>query len=338
MYFGSVRFFKHLILSIIGLIFTVLLALTVFFGISSSIERNKAVDAMAKYEKISSEDRLNIPKDMNLDQLYILLKERGYTANDIIKVLSQYDGEAMSQIYKNQFYSQTNGTASEYTALYPDLYATPPKEFVTKSKTIYLTFDDGPSDNTLSILSILEKYNIKATFFMSGSTSEKGKRIMKQVADQGHSIGIHSITHDYSTIYASVDNYLADFNNTYTNIYEATGIKPDIVRFPGGSINNYNRLNYQQIISEVTRRGFVYYDWDVSGEDASANANWTSIFRNIDNGIKGKDRAVILLHDGSSMKSTVLVLEDLILELQKDGYTFDKITNDVKPTNFGYIN
>ena len=83
---------------------------------------------------------------------------------------------------------------------------------------------------------------------------------MKAVADAGHTVGVHSISHDYEKVYESVESYLADFNDTYNCIYEATGVKPRFFRFPGGSINNYNRFVYMQIIAEMTRRGFVYFD------------------------------------------------------------------------------
>lgn len=338
MYFGSVNFFKHLILSAISLIIVVSISLTVIFGIRYNIEHNKAVDVMAKYDKVTAEDRLNIPDDLSLNDLYSALKNSGYTTADIIAALDENDKETMSEIYKNQFYQGDLDTQVYYDSLYPELYVTPPTEFVTKSKTIYLTFDDGPSENTVLILSILQKYDIKATFFMCGSQKDEGKAIMKSVADAGHSIGIHSLSHNYTKIYENMDAYLEDFNNTYNNIFEATGIKPDIFRFPGGSINNYNRLIYKQLIAETTRRGFVYYDWNVSGEDASTSSNWTSIYSHVMSGIKDKDRAIILLHDSNGKDQTVTVLEDLIIELKNQGFSFDKITNDVKPTTFDYIN
>jgi len=154
----------------------------------------------------------------------------------------------------------------------------------------------------------------------------------------GHTIGIHSISHDYEKIYSSVESYLDDFNETYMCVYNATGVKPQIFRFPGGSINNYNRFTYMQIIAEMTRRGFVYYDWNVSGEDAVHGADWTSIYNNIMSGIKSNtaDRAIVLLHDSQSKENTVLVLEDIIDRLLEDGYRFDKLDNTVNPATFTY--
>ena len=138
---------------------------------------------------------------------------------------------------------------------------------------------------------------------------------------------------------AGIDNsYLEDLNNTYNCIYSACGVKPDIIRFPGGSINDYNRLIYNQLIAEVTRRGFVYYDWNVSGQDASNSATWTSIYRNILNGIDSNEtqRAIILLHDGKGRETTVTTVEDIIIALIDKGYTFEALDNTVRPINFSY--
>ena len=335
MYWGSVRFFKHLILSVIALIIVVSIALAAFFGIRGHVAQGKAVAAMAKYDEVIAEDKLNIPEDIPLEELFAALLDRGYTASDMVSALEKEDSATMEEVFRNHFYQGDADSQIQYDTLYPELYVTPPSRFIESApNTIYLTFDDGPSENTQSILSILEKYNIKATFFMSGSKTQRGQAIMKQVADKGHSIGIHSYSHNYAKVYESAESFLEDFNNTYEIIYEATGVKPDILRFAGGSINSYNRLLYQQLIAETARRGFVYYDWNVSGQDADGTANWTSIYNNVMRGVEGKDHAIILLHD--TKYQTVTVVEDLILALKDKGYSFDKLTNQIKPTTFSY--
>ena len=359
MYFGSVKFFKHLICTVVIGWFVIATFLAVFFGIKYGLEAKKnkelTVAASADVSQETEENSVAENEKQTLEDYYLLMAADGYTADDIINFISTTEGEAAAKFaqdyieankekFADMFKTETaytgqGSTAIEYTDLYPDLYAEPPSEFTESEKTVYLTFDDGPSENTLMIMDILEKYDIKATFFMSGGESEYTKEIMKKVADAGHTIGIHSISHDYETIYASVESFLEDMNNTYTCIYEATGVKPQIMRFAGGSINNFNRLVYPQIIAEVTRRGFVYYDWNVSGEDATTHATWTSIYNNVLNGIESNstDRAIVLLHDSGDKYKTVTTVEDIIIALLDDGYTFAPLDNTVKPITFSYV-
>lgn len=351
MYFGSVKFFKHLIYTVIIGWFAAATFLAVFFGIRFGLEAKKNKELAAAAEAVtdvSSED-----EDLTLEQYYLRMAADGYTTEDILNFIKENDSAAFDgcaeeyiagnpdkfDVTADSAGSGSGSTAAEYTLLYPDLYAEAPTEFTEKEKTIYLTFDDGPSENTVDILNILDKYDIKATFFMCGGESERTKELMKMIADKGHTIGIHSISHDYDKVYASTQSFLEDMNATYNSIYEATGVKPQIMRFPGGSINNYNRLVYPQIIAEVTRRGFVYYDWNVSGEDATTHATWTSIYNNVLNGINENTsgRAIVLLHDSADKQLTVTTVEDIIKALLADGYSFEALDNTVKPITFSYV-
>ncbi len=354
MYFGSVKFFKHLIYTVFFSWIAAATFLAVFFGI--------------KYFK--NEEKLVIPKGTSIEHIFLAMTAQGYSTEDMLPLIESGDEQVFLDYVRSCIEqdpqlaeqlgilppetdtetedgkTEDEGTAlpaiameSPYMELYPELYAEdPPAAFKEDTGTVYLTFDDGPSDRTLEILEILGRYDIKATFFFSGGNGEKEQEIMKKVAEAGHAVGVHSISHDYEKVYASVESYLDDFNETYMSIYNATGIKPSIFRFPGGSINNYNRFTYMQIIAEMTRRGFVYYDWNVSGEDAVHGADWTSIYNNIISGIQSNsaDRAIVLLHDSESKEATVLVLEDIIDKLLNDGYKFDKIDNTVNPATFTY--
>jgi len=330
MYFGSVKFFKHLIYSLAVILIAIPVIFAIIFGLKYyGLKKNPTTPP-----QISTEND-NLVEKTDLSQIITALKNPNFSNSEFIEALKINDTALLNEIFQSRFVDTT--TELEYIKKYPDLYATPPTEFSVAESTVYLTFDDGPSENTVSILDILDKYNIKATFFISGDEKERSKEILKQVAERGHSIGIHSYSHNYNTIYKDVDAFLEDFNNTYNFIYDATGVKPDIFRFAGGSINNYNSLIYKQIIAETTRRGYVYYDWNASGEDASEKATWTSIYNSVLKSLNGRSRSIILLHDGADKYKTVTVVEDLIIALQKQGYNFDKITHDVKPITFGYI-
>ncbi|MBR3635842.1 MAG: polysaccharide deacetylase family protein, partial [Lachnospiraceae bacterium] len=85
-------------------------------------------------------------------------------------------------------------------------------------KKVYLTFDDGPSPNTEKILDILDEYDVKATFFVTGYQAEKHPEWYKEIVDRGHTIGMHSYSHVYSDIYSSTDAFFADIDKLHDYI------------------------------------------------------------------------------------------------------------------------
>lgn len=222
---------------------------------------------------------------------------------------------------------------NEYESLYTDLTVPVPTQYVREENTVYLTFDDGPSQNTYSVLHYLDQYGIKATFFVVPQRTDECYALMKQIVDKGHSIGVHSASHEYEKIYASVEAYLDDFYEAWQMIYEATGVKTHIFRFPGGSKNDFNEATRDDIIEEMTRRGFRYYDWNVDSNDAGG-ATWTEMYNSIPADIAGNYRSVVLMHDSGQRENTVYVLEDILRVLTNEGYKFDKINNNTQPVQF----
>lgn len=196
------------------------------------------------------------------------------------------------------------------------------KESVSK-RTVYLTFDDGPSKNTSKILDILDKYDIKATFFVIGTNiTPEYEILLKSMEDSGHVIGIHTFSHKYNYIYTSADNYIKDFNKAYEQLVKILDTPPSIYRFPGGSCNCYVGTYKGEIIKRLENRGFTYYDWTVSGEDSVGSPTMESIIINILRDIDRFDNPVILLHDSSINNNTVEALETIIIELKDKGYEF----------------
>ncbi|MBR2481904.1 MAG: polysaccharide deacetylase family protein, partial [Oscillospiraceae bacterium] len=208
--------------------------------------------------------------------------------------------------------------APDYQKLYPDFYAPQPLAATErKENVVYLTFDDGPSYCTDEILDILEKKGAKATFFVVGQSREENLRRMRRIVEEGHAIGMHSFTHEYSMIYDSVESYLSDMYAVFCQIKEVTGVTPTLFRFPGGSINGYNSALYQEMIAEMIRRGFVPYDWNVSSEDASGSSVPTShIIDCVVGGASGRSRSIVLMHDGAGKSSTANALSQIIDRLQ----------------------
>ena len=227
-----------------------------------------------------------------------------------------------------------------YASLYPDLYVD--NDFVYDAiepeKVCYLTFDDGPAPGyTEKVLNILDDYDVKATFFVVYNDSDEADALYQRMVNSGHAIGVHTASHNYSKIYSSVDNYLKDFEKVSSYVESVADYKPEIFRFPGGSINSYNIGNYMDIISEMLRRGYTYYDWNVSsGDAASSVVSKADIVKHSVNGALSTSRAVILMHDGRGHKSTVEALPEVIKKLKAEGYEFRTLSKEVKPVWFGY--
>lgn len=197
-------------------------------------------------------------------------------------------------------------------------------------KRVYLTFDDGPSNNTEEILDILKEYNVKATFFVVGNTSDHGKELMKRIVDEGHSIGVHSFSHKYGSIYDTEEAFFKDYNKMSDYICEITGVTPKICRLPGGSSNTVSRIKMPDIVRELNEQGIVCYDWNISGGDATGeNVSAETISRNVLNGIERFQTSVVLLHDGADKNNTVKALTMILENLtDREDIVIEKITED----------
>lgn len=198
-------------------------------------------------------------------------------------------------------------------------------------KTMYLTFDDGPQEeNTTAVLDILKEHDIKATFFVIGENVRRYPDVARRIVAEGHTIGIHCNHHVYDEIYESVDSYLADFQAAYDAVYEITGAEVKLFRFPGGSVNAYNKDVYEDIVAEMTDRGFIYFDWNGSLEDAVSKSTPEQLVRNAVGSTLGRKKVVMLAHD--IISNTVQCLEELIDSFPE--YEMKPLTEEVKPIQF----
>lgn len=227
----------------------------------------------------------------------------------------------------------------DYQELYPELYSTVkiPEERLYEENTVYLTFNSTPGENTGAILDVLDDYGVKATFFLSGSADTVSGEQMKAIVDRGHSIGLNGSSDSYQQIYDSVAAFLEDFNSIYELVYEATGIRAEIFRYPGGSINPYNSGFYQELNAEMLRRGFVFFDWDVTGEDTQMGGTDADHIQDcVLSDMKGKDRSIVLLRDTVGKEAVPEALPGIITGLQGMGYQFKTLTADVLPMFYSY--
>lgn len=204
-------------------------------------------------------------------------------------------------------------------------------ELYFNPKKMYLTFDDGPSEeNTMKILDILKEQNVKATFFVVGENVEKHPEVAKRIVEEGHTIGIHCYNHSYDNLYESVESYLADFEKAKQVVYDVTGVDAWCFRFPGGSINSHNEEIYEEIIEEMTNRGYIYFDWNASLEDAVKKSTPEQLIQNARESTLQRKRIVMLAHD--IVYNTMLCLEELLKEFPE--YEFLPITKDTVTIQF----
>ena len=209
------------------------------------------------------------------------------------------------------------------------LQNSPQSAYPSKEKICYLTFDDGPSDNTLKILDILDKYEAKATFFVIGNTGKLD--YIKQIHKKGHTIGLHSDTHRYDLIYKSTDAYFKDLNKLSKKIEDLIGIKTKIMRFPGGGSNGVSKKYCRGIMSRLTvqvmAKGYAYFDWNISSGDADAhNVPAPKITATVLSQAVGKESICVLMHDTDAKSTTVEALPFIIEGLSAMGYRFEALS------------
>ena len=206
-------------------------------------------------------------------------------------------------------------------------------------KVIYLTFDDGPSAYTQKLLDVLAKYDVKVTFFVVGTNVSARSELVKAMAEAGHSIGLHSMNHDFAKIYASTDAFVQDMYELQALIQKNAGVTATLLRFPGGTSNtvskNYCKGVMTQLVRTVTDLGFRYFDWNVDSNDAGGAKTADEVFNNVTKGISGLKAAYVLMHDTKSY--SVDAVERIIQWGLANGYTFLPLTSS-SPVNHHGVN
>ena len=191
-------------------------------------------------------------------------------------------------------------------------------EMDDRLRKVYLTFDDGPSEETDRILDILEEYQVKATFFVTSKPDDKYGDVYRRIVADGHTLGMHSFSHNYSRIYASEEAFREDVEQLRDYLYQETGVKSDFYRFPGGSSNTVSRTSIQQLITYLNEQNIVYFDWNVSAGDATSEyVSSERITSRVISQVGEYKEAVVLMHDSSDKKSTVEALPMIIEGIQK---------------------
>lgn len=192
---------------------------------------------------------------------------------------------------------------------------------------IYLTFDDGPSQYTSELLDVLSKYNVKATFFVTGRAPGYNYNITRAYKE-GHAIGLHTNTHNYNYVYSSIDAYFEDLNTISNTVKNLTGYESKLLRFPGGSSNTVSRITpgiMSSLSSMVRQRGYQYFDWNVSSGDASGSVKSSDVYAsNVINSLGSGSYYIVLQHDTNG--NSVRAVSSIIEYGKSHGYSFDKLS------------
>lgn len=197
-----------------------------------------------------------------------------------------------------------------------------------KQKVVYLTFDDGPNVNTPGILEVLKSKNAEATFFMLGSSVLAHQDIVKRVYDEGHALGVHSMTHNFKTVYASPQSFVNEMNRVNELLFEIVGERTQLLRPPYGSMP-YLKDEFRDL---VTSWGYRIWDWDIDSKDSvRQDVTAQEIYMQVTTQMANRTEAVILFHDKAS---TLQALPNILDYLIENGFEIKKLDSDMIPMNF----
>ncbi|NCC75315.1 MAG: polysaccharide deacetylase [Clostridia bacterium] len=326
--FGSVQFFRQMILTMLFIVLP--LSLVALVTLSILFVQLKA-DFQGQINQLQTEMNALMASHPGLD-------ETAESSPDVALALttdtslgqSSFQGNGMQHSTEIVRLDAENAAGIDVEPIQEPL--------PLPAKIAFLTFDDGPSPRTTEILEVLDDYQIQATFFVTNPALEDYPEIARDLVARGHAIGLHSASHRYDEIYQSVASFLADITENGTLIETVTGVVPSVLRFPGGSVNAYNEEIAAELIDAVTANGYTYFDWNCASGDAVSQSVATSkIVENVWQSRQGKNSLVILFHDSMGKKTTVQALPDVIEALQADGYAFAALTPDSVPVRFAKI-
>ena len=229
--------------------------------------------------------------------------------------------------------SQKNTTTAKRTVVVQQNYTKVAANYTCgKAGVIYLTFDDGPNPTyTPQILDVLKKYNVKATFFVMGQKINANQSLIKREVNEGHAIGIHTWSHEYSQVYKSSDAFWDEVYRTQNAIKNVSGVDTKLLRFPGGVSNTVSRHYSSGIMTrlanEVISKGYSYFDWNISSGDAGGTTDPSVEYRNVVNSLSKSRGNVVLMHDIKG--HTARAIEDIVKYGINNGYTFEVLDSSV---------
>lgn len=335
MYFGSVKFFRHLILTVVFGWIGIATLLAVFFGV--------------KCHKLENEEK----EPMTIEEHISRMTSEGYTLEEIESVIRR--GSSLTEtaednipadvtVYTEAVSAPVGSDASEtvpaetepsaednsdLSLLYPEMTVTRSgSPLQAAAKDVFLTFEGDPSPNMADILIILDRQNAHAAFFLStAECSADDADTVRLAASRGNSLGVLA---GGDKSYSDAQTYLADFHALYSGISEIAGAAPMLYRIPDSA--EMTAETRQEIVSELERRGFVYCEYNVASDDRAPDSGWQEIYDRVTSRVfrnkVAEKGSVVLLHGGSGDKNTVYTVEDIISDMTSQGYSFKAYTEN----------
>ncbi len=288
--------------------------------LNDKISENQSLVEQNNSEKQSYEDKLS--------------QEESEHQSKVDKLNGQID-----KLKKELAAKKTTTTTKAATTQKPstDSSVTLPAVKPSAGKTVYLTFDDGPSRYTPEILDVLDKYGVKATFFVING---RYNSTMKDIVNRGHQIALHTYSHDYKKIYSSDTAYFNDLQKIHDVVLKETGVDARVIRFPGGSSNTVSKNYSKGIMSRITKavgeKGYVYFDWNCSNGDADGANTVQKQLKYCSQFPKSASKVIVLMHD--TKKTTLEALPKIIEYYQSCGMTFGVLTTSVSPIHHNVLN
>ena len=254
--------------------------------------------------------------------------EPGYSAwdngdgdiTDWVEIFSDYN-KYLAGTYKMTYV--VSDTYGKTTTMEREIVVTSkgiPESVMPEGKIIYLTFDDGPSDHTRKLLEILKRNEVQATFFVCNRDEID---VLPEMVAQGHTVAVHSRSHNFGKVYESVDIFFDDMLYMRNRIYELTGVQTNLIRFPGGSSNTVSSFNkgiMTRLTQAVTDMGYQYFDWNVDSNDAGGARDSDTVFENVVTGVQWQRVSIVLQHDTQDF--SVDAVERIICWGLENGYRF----------------
>ncbi len=326
------KFLKYILIGCAAVILILSVVLCVTAAKNKDLKNGGSVASEALVSAEREKESLDAVRASEAESYRNQLNEQSSVFADEKNALNQTIADLNKQLaVKRAAEAAANASKPTTPGTYPDW----------SNKTIYLTFDDGPSPRTPEVLKILRDNGVKATFFVT-ARSKNSSHYMKDIVAEGHTIALHTYTHDYAKIYASEEAYFADLQQISDLVYSETGVRTNLMRFPGGASNIVSKFNpgvMSRLTHQVTDKGYVYFDWNLDSGDADkGGSSAQNIINTCRKNVPGGNSVIVLMHDSAEKRTTVEALPEVIAYYKAAGCNFAALSETSPKIQHGVAN